>query len=243
MDNTKEFKETIRKNIEENFCHITVVTQSEVPRYAYTIGIYEKFNLELIIAGNENFLYDEILFIINKAVTLLNIENLESLNFSISNLGSFKLIKIHHSWARKMMLGVYDYYDLHNFDAYQILPDENHYSLDIPNMSLEWNLKEQSVWKWLDENVVWDWKIPSNSKIITNLEALFGTRITEVMRWEEDEWQGFTMNGEEIGKNDIRILPIATILGIDNSLAPITNLDIGKGLWRDSEELRWKNWG
>ncbi len=63
------------------------------------------------------------------------------------------------------------------------------------------------------------------------------------MRWEKDDWQVFTQNGNNIDENALRVLPITTILGIDETLFPITKLNIGKGLWRSEDELIWNDWG
>jgi len=243
MDKKKLFRKTIEENIKNFSYHVTVVKQSEVPRYAYTIGIREKFNFELIIAGNENFIYEDILSIINLTYKSLDNEDIRTFKVRIPKLGTFKLSKVHSSWIRKMMLGVYDYYNIDVFDVYQIVPDVDHYSLDVPDMSMEWICSEQPIWKWLDDDIEWDFKVPKNAKIITDIDALFGKRITEVMRWENDEWEGFTINGDEIDKDSIRVISIATIVGIDNSMLPILTLNIGKGLWRDSEVLQWNNWG
>ena len=77
----------------------------------------------------------------------------------------------------------------------------------------------------------------------TEVKVLFGKKVTEVMRWEIDDWEAFTQNGTDVNEDDIRIVPIATILGIDNTLLPIVNLQVAKGLWRDSELLEWNDWG
>lgn len=244
MENREIFKEIIRKHIQEKSFHINVVKSSEIPRYAYTIGNFENYNFELIMGGNENYLYDEIIIIFNTIISKINKDSeLEQLTFNILNLGVFTLSKVKPSWSEKMMLGVYDYYDIKDFNAYQILPDKNHSTLDIPNMSVEWNTEEQPIWKWLDDSIVWDLEVPNNSTVTTEVKVLFGKKVTEVMRWEIDDWEAFTQNGTDVNEDDIRIVPIATILGIDNTLLPIVNLQVAKGLWRDSELLEWNDWG
>lgn len=239
----ENFLKTIKSNIEKKSFHITVVQSSENPRFAYTIGCLEKLGFELIFAGGENYLYEEILSIFNNLVPSLNKEfNFQQFEANLSNLGTFTLSPVNNTWCKKMMLGVYDYYNIENFIAYQVLPNKKHFTLDIPNMSIVWS-PEDIVWKWLDDNISWDLGIPKDSKVITELNVLFGDKVKEVMRWEENEWEAFTQNGENIDKNDIRILPITTLLGIDNTLTSILNLDIGKGYWRSDENSEWNDWG
>ena len=63
------------------------------------------------------------------------------------------------------------------------------------------------------------------------------------MRWDLNEWEAFTQNGEDVPEEDVRIVPISVILGIDDSLEPILKLGIEKGFWRDKEIMEWNSWG
>ncbi|WP_333597401.1 DUF4262 domain-containing protein [Chryseobacterium flavum] len=244
MESKKEFLELIRSNIENNSFHITIVEQSKNPRYAYSIGNYQKYGFELILAGNENFLYEDVIKIFNNIVSnLIEVNDIEKEIFNIQDLGLFYLEEIHDSWKSKMMLGVYDYYHIENFKAYQIIPDKSNYTLDIPVMRKEWTAQSNTIWQWLDDNIQWNLDVPETSTVVTEIDVLLGKKATEIMRWEEDEWQAFTKDGNEVDENNIRVISIATILGIDSTLFPITNLDVGKGLWRSADELVWNDWG
>lgn len=241
--NKEQFLKEIKGNIDNNSFHITVVKSSEHPRYAYTIGNLERFGFELILAGNENYLYSDVLTIFNEiAPALSDCVDLDKFSIYIPKLGNFKLMPVHDSWNKKMILGVYDYYNINECKSYQILPEQSNQTKDIPDMSKEWNSQDM-IWKWLDDNILWDFNIPRNSKVTTEVDVLFGKKITEIMRWEEDEWEGFTRNGEEVDKDDIRIVPIATLIGIDHTLKSIVNLPLEKGLWREDEKSEWNDWG
>jgi hypothetical protein len=243
MDKQDFFKK-IKNNIDNYSFHITVVKAKEYPRFGYTIGNYEKYNCEFIIAGNINFQYEEVLTIFGEVILKFSeIHENSNIRITTSKFGSFSLSKIHSSWSKKMMLGVYDYYNIADFTAYQILADNEHFTLDIPNISIEWNPKDLAIWKWLDEDIKWNLDVPRDSIVITNLSSLFGEKITEVMRWEENEWEAFTQNGEEINSEDIRIVPIGVLLGIDDTLKSILKLDIEKGLRRDEKNIEWIDWG
>ncbi|KQT16955.1 hypothetical protein ASG31_11355 [Chryseobacterium sp. Leaf404] len=242
MYNNEDFLKEIKNNIEKFQFHITLVQSSESPRFAYTIGNLENFNFELILAGNENFLANDIIEIFNKIILDLKLNSDVSTFYSeTEKLGKFKISEIDRSWTKLMMLGVYDYYNINDFRAFQILPDNHHHTLDVPNMMLPWNSEDQ-IWKWLDDKIEWDLKVPRNSKVITEIDVLFGDKITEVTRWEADEWEAFTQNGEDVDEDSMRIIPINTLIGIDASAKNILDLSIEHGLWRENDESDWNEW-
>jgi len=78
---------------------------------------------------------------------------------------------------------------------------------------------------------------------IPAFEFFAGEPITELMRWEEGEWEMFAGPGPEVQKEDIRVVSLGTILGLDNTLLPAVHLEIGKGLWRTDKDSEWQNWG
>ena len=63
-------------------------------------------------------------------------------------------------------------------------------------MSQTWSPQSEPVWGWLAED--WNYPVPEKSIAATNLDALRGKPITEVMRWEEEEWEMFAGAGPDI---------------------------------------------
>jgi Domain of unknown function (DUF4262) len=239
--NKENFFKTINENIEQTGFHVTVVKSSENPRFAYTIGNLKQLGFELVFAGAENFLYDDVITILKETVQSLITNRDNNDVIEVSNIGRFKLSTTDNSWIEKMLLGVYDYYNVRDFKAFQIVPYESVYAKDVPNMSKPWNAGN-IIWKWLDDSIRWNLPVPKNSTAITEVDVLFGKKVTEVMRWEENEWEAFTKNGEDIDKSDIRVVPIATLLGIDETLTPILDLEKEKGLWRKDGTSKWNDW-
>jgi hypothetical protein len=238
----KQFLELIQSNIFKHEYHVTTVSSATEPRYAYTIGLSDLFNFELIFAGGIIFLKDDLSVIFDTIVERLKSERkTKNTKITIDTLGTFSLSKVDSSWSALMMLGVFDYYNCNNINAFQIIPDLDHRTLDIPNMSIELQTSLEPVWQWIVRE--WDYLAPKNSTVITNIEALLGEPITEVTRWENDEWEMFAGAAPDVPKENVRVIPLATILGIDKTLLPVINLDIGKGLWRDSSKSSWNNWG
>jgi len=236
------FKDQIQANIDKYGYHITVVVGGIEPRFAYSIGLSDSLNFELVFPGGVYYLKDQVLQIFREIVNSLRAGvSMIDTTISIDGLGQFSFLPVDPSWSKLMLLGVFDYYQKFDIPSYQIMPDTAHFTFDIPDMSKKWSLATEPVWQWLGRK--WQYNVPESSTVVTNLEALQGSAITELMRWEEDEWEMFAGPGPEVQKEDTRIVSLGTILGIDNTLLPAFDLETGKGLWRADRESEWQNWG
>jgi len=235
MTNT-EFLDIIRKNIDNNGYHVTLVNGGQNPNFSYSIGLSERFIFELIIAGGFKSIRENE-FIFEHIYQKLQSGSTVNSQFSLSDDDVFYLGTVDSSWCKKLMLGVYDYYSVDEITAYQIIPIER--TLDTPLMS-DALIPNNPIWKWL----YMDWNIdaPKNSYVITDLNALKGKTITEVAKWEDHVWEMFSEPGPDVEEEDIRIVPLGTILGIDATLKPILNLIVGQGLWRDNKDSSWQDW-
>lgn len=232
----EEFLDIIKRNIHKHGYHITLVNGGQNPDFSYSIGVSEKFGFELVIAGGFNSIKE------NERIFKTIYQMLESgstvdSQFSVSDNDAFYLGLVDSSWCEKLMLGVYDYYKTYFIKAYQIIPIEK--TLDTPVMSAVFS-PDDSIWKWLDMD--WNIDVPKNSYVITDIDALHGKTITEVVRWEDRVWEMFSGPGPDVEQKDIRIVPLGTILGIDATLQPILNLKVEEGLWRDNKDSSWQDW-
>jgi hypothetical protein len=233
--------ELIQSNIAKYGHHIYLVSGGPLPRSAYTIGVSPKMGAELIFAGASFYLTKDVKQIINKVVEQLREStSWHQLSIEVDRLGVFSLCKADASWVNTLMLGALDFYSASEIPALQIVPDQAHWTIDIPNLTQSWNMISEPVWQWLYEP--WRHSVSEHSVAITNLDALRGKPITEVMRWEEKQWELFAGAGPDVLREDIREVPLGTVLAIDQSLQVITNLGVGQGLWRDSSQLEWHSW-
>ncbi|HWX55735.1 MAG TPA: DUF4262 domain-containing protein [Verrucomicrobiae bacterium] len=236
----RQMLERIRENIARSGQHVYVVSGGETPRFAYTIGVSESVGVELILAGAIFYMKDEVVKIINDIATQLKAQRDREL-FEVTGRGSFTLRKVHSSWAAEFMLGAFDYYQKRDIPALQIVPDEAHWTIDVPDMSAPWSTTKEPVWQWLHEP--WTYPVPKDATAATNLSALRGDRITEVMRWEEDEWEMFAGAGPDVPKDEMRVVSLGTLVAADISLAPVMNLAIEEGLWRGPDpDSEWHPW-
>jgi len=236
---TREMLDLIKRNIELHGFHVYIVVGKSLPRFAYTIGLKQSWGAELILAGAIYYNAEAVLRIMNTIGQRLGADKASDATFVVDDLGSFRLRKAHASWTSPLLLGALDHYKVSQVDAYQIVPDDDHWTIDIPNLADEWSAKREPVWKWLHE--AWEYAISPESTATTNLDALRGVKITEVMRWE-DGWEMFAGPGPDVSFEDARVVPLASLLASDPSLKPAVDLKVGKGMWRDSEEKGWHPW-
>jgi len=230
----------IRENIARSGHHIYVVSGGETPRFAYTVGVSESIGSELVFAGAILYMKDEVLKIINDIAAQLKRDR-EAASYQVVGQGSFTLRKVHVSWTTALMLGALDYYRVDEIQTLQIIPDRDHWTIDVPDMSAPWSAATEPVWRWLYEQ--WTYPVPKNSTALTDLAALRGERITEAMRWDEDEWEMFAGDATTIPKEEMRVVRLGTLLGADESLVPVVNLAIREGLLRDyNSDSEWRPW-
>jgi hypothetical protein len=202
----------------------------------------ESIGVELILAGASFYLNDEVAPILNDISAQLKPQSdWEALRFEVAEQGSFTLRKAHASWATEFMRGALDYYKVADVPALQVVPDEAHWTIDVPDLSAPWSATTEPVWRWLHEP--WAYPVPEAAVAVTDLAALRGERVTEAMRWEEDEWEMFVGDGPDIPKDELRMVPLGTLVGADESLAPVVYLPVGEGIWRDpAPDSEWRPW-
>lgn len=230
----------IEENITRSGYHLYLVSGGSIPRFAYTIGLTESLGAELILAGALIYSGEEV----RRIVAMARQELLASGDFgatlSPEGLGRFTLRKAHDSWARMLMLGAFDYYREGNVQAYQLVPDSEHATSDVPDLSREWERETEPVWQWL--RTPWPHSVPAKSTAATNVMALRGEPITEVVRWEDGAWEMFAGPGPEVTEAEARVVPLASLLAVDPSLRSALRLEIGQGIWRAGGDDEWHPW-
>jgi hypothetical protein len=232
----------IRSNVTQFGHHIYLVTpSSSLPRFAYTVGLSIRAGVELVLAGAAVYSADEVNKIINEIAQRLHKESdAEQMTIELDSLGSFLLRGVDATWSRSLMLGVKDFFGHESVPALQIVPDQSHWTIDIPNLSEPWSALLEPAWQWL--HAPWTPPVPSGSIATTNLAALRGEAITEAARWEQDQWELFAGAGPDVPEDQIRVVPLGTLLAFDGSLVQVTQLDVGRAVWRASRSDVWHPW-
>ncbi|TWU07808.1 DUF4262 domain-containing protein [Stieleria varia] len=230
--------QAIRDNIHKHGFHIYFLAADSTPRCLYTIGLSEKIGHELAFLGGAYFDDDQAAEIVTQIAESLIHEPSDEI--AIVDYGEFSIRDVDETWHGLILMGIADYYQGQSVRVRQIVPDDDHETVDIPDMSEPYCEEDDSAWKWLTAE--WCYPIASDSIAVTNLDALQGYVITEVTRWSETQWEMFSGAGPDVDESDIRLVPMATLLGVDPTLAPVTRLDVEAGLWRDDIEDEWTVW-
>lgn len=232
----------IREHIAKFGFHIYVVTGGGDPHFGYTIGLTESLGAELILPGTYFYKLDDVSKVIERIIGKLSPPVAwDTASVDADPWGVFSFRHVHVSWATALMLGAFDYYPGKNIEAYQIVPDETHWTIDVPDLSQPWGPNQAPGWRCLKEE--WKYPVPNDSMALTDLGVLRGGRITEVMRWEEDQWEIFSGYGPGIPEAERRVIPLGVLLEADKSLLPAVDLRVETGFWRDEEEPEWHPWG
>jgi hypothetical protein len=230
----------INHNIRRNGRHIYAIAGAPSPRFAYTIGMRESIGAELVLAGAAFFDLADVQHILDTIADRLRGETCIEAALALDGLGAFTLRRAHPSWVQRLLLGALDYYNLRDIPAYQVVPDDDHWTIDVPDLDHAYSVEREPVWRWIHEP--WSYGVPETSIAVTNLAALRGAPITTAGRMDDDAWELFAGAAEDIADADIRAVPLGTLLGADPTLAAVTRLRVGAGLERSVEREPWRAW-
>jgi hypothetical protein len=219
-----------------NGCQFTIVAPSSCPRFAYTTGLKDELGVDFLLPGLSRFSDTDLVNIVEQCVTARRNGQQHA---HVRESDDFEMRSVDSSWVEMLALGALKHYGART-PFLQIAQSRRDSTIDTPDTSKPWSASTEPVWKWLKDP--WTLGIPAESTVTTNLAALRGSRVTEVTRWETDEWELFAGSGPDTPKDELRILPLATFLAADPSIAAVVKLQIGEGLWREADELDWHVW-
>lgn len=227
--------EQIRRHIEESGHHVYFVLGESHPCFGYTIGLHETLGYELLFAGGADYVASEIAEVLNVLAKRIKEGRVTPAGeYLLGDLGGFTLRDAHVSWAGELLLGAYDYYDTDKIAVRQVVPDTAHWTIDVPDTSIEWNATTQPIWKHLYEP--WTYAFAPDSTATTDLAALHGQKVTRALR-KEDGWELFAE--ADVKPEDVRRVPLSTLLAADPGLLPVASLAPGKGLYRSGGDQPW----
>lgn len=231
----------IESNIARRGRHIYTVSGAPLPRFVYTIGVSQQFGAELVLAGASIYTANEAMCITSAIAGSLSADvDLDQDVFEVESLGRFSLRSVDVSWSSCLLLGALDFYGVSAVRAMQIVPDDEHWTIDVPDLSRPWSAEAEPVWQWLHRS--WTEVVSPESVAVTNLRALRGEQVTEAARWEADQWELFVGPGPDVASEDARVVPLGTLLARDESLREVVRLEVGQALWRESKEMGWQKW-
>lgn len=219
------------------FVYLVSSGDSPVPRYAYTIGLSAAGLPELVFAGGAFYEADQVFDILHRhARDQLNRPKPRSRE----DVERFESRVVHSSWCPLILEGAMDYFSKEVVVASQLIPPPLTQTLDIPDLSRPWDPAQEPVWKWLTQS--WQYSIPPGATAATDLAALRGSKVTEAARWEVDQWELFATAAPNLTEADVRVVPVATLVGIDASVSDAFDLSVGEAIWRAGPDWKWHAW-
>ncbi|MFM8174460.1 MAG: DUF4262 domain-containing protein [Pirellulaceae bacterium] len=231
----------IQENIQKHRFHLYLIEGPLLPRYAYTVGLSLTTGYELAFAGGSFFRRLDATAIIDRlAKNHLEKATQPPSTQTLEPYGEFYFERIHSSWVNQFLNAIPDYFPEETPPCFQILPDASHSTRDVPQMAAPYSTASHTPWQWIEKP--WPFQISKDALAATDLPALRGKRVQEVVRWEEERWELFASPGDQVNPDDCRIVPLAVLLSLDPSLEIVTRLEIGKGYWRDGEKGDWNRW-
>jgi hypothetical protein len=235
---TEEERKHIEANIEKYGCHICILEPTKyLPGFAYSIGLYKKFNHPEIICFG---LKEELLCsVINHACDLISKgEKFEELNLFDGFLANYNI---------QFLPVNKDYYQ--NYVGYGGWFYGN--TFDFPLLQLVWPDK-QSLFPWQDGfNPNWKFKQPlldrntdfkfyeeRNVLVFTTSSVLNGEPILYVYHDSDGAWQFHSST--EPDTNDGKLVCLHHITDLDKSVNELYHLDYGWCGWRKSAGDDWE---
>jgi hypothetical protein len=229
----------IAADIERHGVSVTLVSGGPLPRFAYTIGLRESVGFDLVMAGASYYTAREVHAVLNDVAAGLRAGS-TARALPLPALGQVSLSPADASWSSALGLGASDFYGVSNPAVAQVVPDGQHWTIDVPDMTHEWKPGREPIWRWLRQS--WEYGLSPSSVATTNLAALRGGPITELARWEDDQWEMFCRPGPDVTPDDVRVIPLATLLAFDESLLVAVDLPLGEGRWREGLTSEWQDW-
>ena len=110
--------------------------------------------------------------------------------------------------------------------------------IDVPNCALPWGADSLQIWQWLE--LEWQFPVPKNSVAGADLGVLRGGRVIQAARWQNDQWEMFSVPMDGLSPDQVRVVPLGTLLALDETLSVVLDLDIGEGVGRDPEDMKWR---
>ena len=232
-----EAKKAIKENIEKFGCHLALLeADNYLPGFAYTIGLYEKFNHPEIICFGLS----------NKVMGAM-------LNHACDLIKEGKILKPDEHYSGF----------LQNFPIQFIEVNENFYadyvgyagwyynSFDFPLLQIVWTDK-QSKFPWEDRfNVDWKFKQPLLDRsmdfkfyeerdlgVFTTRQVLDGEPILFVYHNEDGDWQFHSTLDPNI--EDAKLVCLEEIIKLDPTINEIYHLQYGFRAWRETKEDEWE---
>jgi hypothetical protein len=228
----------IQQKIDQFGCFIICIeSDNHLPEFAYTIGLYQKFNHPEIICFG---LPQSLLFsVLNTACDLIK----EGQSFQTGNhlyqdfIADYpvQFLHVNQSFYPDYWGTGCNFYGHRDFPAIQLVwPDKESIFPWEPGFNGKWKFKQPL----LDRSMDFKFYEEKNVAVFTTGHVLEGKPIVYVVHTEDGEWEFHSEydNGDE----DIKLVSLESITKLDPGINQLYHLSPGQRAWRDSKEDAWE---
>jgi hypothetical protein len=233
---TDELFKNTKSNIENYGLQVIIIEATNyLPSFAYSIGLWQKYNHpEIICFGFSNSLLHTL---INDVAVIIK-ENgslIEEKNYTnIFEDSKAQFLKVDPDNISDYFGTAINYYKTQDFPALQLVwTDRNN------KFPWEENFEEEFLYKQplLDRNSDFKFREPKNLTTFTTKEWLDGKPIIKVYHDDEGDW--IFLTDDETSVENTIIVALEQLVLKDNSLNEVFNLEYGEEAERESIGSEW----
>lgn len=230
-------RESIQEKIDQYGCFIVQVPADDyLPGFAYTIGLYQRFNHpEIICFGLSLQVMADLL---NHACEQIK----NGLSFVPNTLCEgfpedypVQFLPVDAAYYPYYLGTGTHFYEHTPFPAIQLVwPDKQSRFPWAPDFNPDWRRKQPL----LDRDTDFMFQEEKNLGVFTTRQVLEGKPILYVYHDEEGDWQ-FHSEDEPL-EEDVRLVALTAIVGIDPGIVALHQLAYGERAWRASAADEWE---
>lgn len=230
-------REAIQQKIEQYGCYVVLIEPDDyLPGFAYTIGLYQKFNHpEIICFGLKlellGALLNDACDLIKKGQSLKTVTQYEDfLNDYTTQFLSVDKEFYPNYWGYANW-----FYGSHDYPALQLVwPDRQH----LFPWEIGFNADLKFKQPLLDRNTDFKFHEERNLGVYTTQQVLDGEPILYVYHDDDGDWQFHSENESSLG--NAVLVCLEEITRRDPSVNEIYHLSYGSRAWRTSIEDKWQ---
>lgn len=226
----EQWRRSIESNISEFGFHVTGVLPGTTPRFAYSVGLLRSGHPELVAAGGCDVFMDGLVETLAAAAgSMLSVGRVE--------IDGYSARKVHPSWARRLMRGVFDVLDVREFDALQVVGER--VCVDEPDMSAPFDAGREPVWQWLDEDAnEWPWPGHEGDWAAVTERILRGDPPGLVVA--NEDWLSVSSVADRVDAEwEYELVPLSTVLAVHPSLARFVGTPVDDA-YRLNDDGEWE---
>ena len=236
-EHDREAKQAIINNIEKYGCHLALLeADNYLPAFAYTIGLYKKFNHPEIICfglGTDvmGALLNHVRDLTEQGETIIPYKSYSG----FLNGYDVQFLPVDKTFYPDYMGYGGWFYDMSfDFPALQLVwPDkENRFPWE-DGFNVDWKFKQPL----LDRNTDFKFYEERNLGVYTTKQVLDGEPILYVYHNNDGDWQFHSCDDPDV--EDAKLVSLEQIVKLDSSVNEVYFLQYGEKAWRESKDDEW----